>query len=162
MKKLSCIFLLGLLFISCSTKTTDLIIESNPNVVLEKMNEIKITRIQKGNSQTNDSNEEYLNYYLFLVKNGKDIPLKIVEDKTNNNCEQNRINIQNGSKLSNIFNRDILFKKEENSIFVYVDCVLSVYQFPYENKQNLSIKLIIEDKKFTQVKDSVIFNLKTL
>src|SRR5690606_25322387 len=113
--------------------------ESNPNVVLEKMNEIKITRIQKGNSQTNDSNEEYLNYYLFLVKNGKDIPLKIVEDKTNNNCEQNRINIQNGSKLSNIFNRDILFKKEENSIFVYVDCVPSVYQFPYENKQNVSI-----------------------
>ncbi|HLW62754.1 MAG TPA: hypothetical protein VKY33_05070, partial [Flavobacterium sp.] len=72
----------------------------------------------------------------------------------------NAINIQNGSELKNTFNRNILFKKEEKDIFVYIDCISEVYQFSYENEQNMKVKLIIEDKVFPKVKDSVVFNLK--
>lgn len=159
MKKIA-LPILMLLMLSCSTKTTDLIIVSDSDIELDKVNEVTITRVQKGNNQTNDSGAEYLNYSLYLTDNEKDVPLKIAKGKTNANCKSNAINIQNGSELKNTFNRNILFKKEEKGIFVYIDCISEVYQFSYENEQNAKVKLIIEDKIYPKVKDSIVFNLK--
>ena len=159
MKKIA-LPILMLLMLSCSTKTTDLIIVSHSDIELDKVNEVTITRVQKGNNQTNDSGAEYLNYSLYLTDNEKDVPLKIAKGKTNANCKSNAINIQNGSELKNTFNRNILFKKEEKGVFVYIDCISEVYQFSYENEQNAKVKLIIEDKIYPKVKDSIVFNLK--
>jgi len=159
MKKIA-LPILMLLMLSCSTKTTDLIIVSDSDIELDKVNEVTITRVQKGNNQTNDSGAEYLNYSLYLTDNEKDVPLKIAKGKTNANCKSNAINIQNGSELKNTFNRNILFKKEEKGVFVYIDCISEVYQFSYENEQNAKVKLIIEDKIYPKVKDSIVFNLK--
>src|SRR5690554_8215294 len=159
MKKIA-LPILMLLMLSCSTKTTELIIVSDSDVGLDKVNEVTITRVQKGNNQTNDSGAEYLNYSLYLTDNEKDVPLKIAKGKTNANCKSNAINIQNGSELKNTFNRNILFKKEEKGVFVYIDCISEVYQFSYENEQNMKVKLIIEDKIYPKVKDSIVFNLK--
>lgn len=159
MKKIALPILI-LLMLSCSTKTTDLIIVSDSDIELDKVNEVTITRVQKGNNQTNDSGAEYLNYSLYLTDNEKDVPLKIAKGKTNANCKSNAINIQNGSELKNTFNRNILFKKEEKGVFVYIDCISEVYQFSYENEQNAKVKLIIEDKIYPKVKDSIVFNLK--
>lgn len=160
MKKFINVFLLGLLLISCTSKTTGLIVSSKTDIELGKPNQLKITRIQQGHTQTNDSNEEVLNYYFFLIEEEKDIPLNIAENKKNVKCEQNTINVQNGSELSNVFNKDILLERENNDVFIYIDCLHDVYRFTYENEKDIKIKLIVEDKKYIKARDSIVFSLK--
>lgn len=161
MKKINLLLLITSIVISCTTKTTSLTIDSKLDIETNETIEVKITRNQEGNIQTNDSNDEYLNYYFYYIKDNKEIELTLSENNTNTNCNNEAINIQNGNKLSNIFYRNIEFKKKGDFILVYINCISEVYEIDLKNNESIKIKFKIEDKVNTKIKDSIVFNLKT-